>query len=113
MKRTLFAVLFAVLCTGALPPQDKASAPSWYLDREADYPSNRYISAVGEGASRAQAETAAVAGVSLFFNTSTQVRNEAIREFNEVVLGGTADLSKKTYISENTVIRSEEEFLGV
>jgi hypothetical protein len=90
-----------------------AQAPSWYLDREESYPSHFYISAVGEGASRAAAEAAAVAGVSLFFNTSTQVRNEAIREFNQVVSGTTSDLSKKTYVSEQAVIRSEEEFLGV
>jgi hypothetical protein len=111
MKRVLLPVLAAALCTGVLPAQNRA--PAWYLDRETDYPSNRYISAVGEGVSRTQAESAAVAGVSLFFNTSTQIRNEAIREFNEIISGGTADLSKKTYISENAVIRSEEEFLGV
>jgi hypothetical protein len=51
--------------------------------------------------------------VSLFFNTKTEVRNEAIREFNEAVTNNTTDFSKKTYISENAVVRSEEEFLGV
>jgi hypothetical protein len=49
----------------------------------------------------------------MFFNTSTEIRKEAIREFNEAVTNNTTDFSKKTYISENAVITSEQEFLGV
>ncbi|MDR2135277.1 MAG: hypothetical protein LBO76_01550 [Treponema sp.] len=110
MKRAIFPVLLLVCGAGALSAQN---APSWYLDRENAYPSQFYISAVGEGASRSAAETAAVAGVSLFFNTSTQIRNEAIREFNQVVTDTTSELSKRTHIDEHAVVRSEEEFLGV
>jgi hypothetical protein len=91
----------------------QSTAPRWYLDKEAQYPSRSFIASVGEGATRAAAETAAVAGVSLFFNTKTEVRNQAIREFNEAVVNNTTDFSKKTYINENAVIRSEQEFLGV
>jgi hypothetical protein len=108
MKRILCTALL-VCCAAFL----HAQAPSWYLDKEAVYPAAFYIAAVGEGKTRAEAETAAVAGVSLFFNTSTEVRNQAIREFNEVLSGAATEFSQKTYISENAVIRSEEEFLGV
>ncbi|MDR0730529.1 MAG: hypothetical protein LBF63_02600, partial [Treponema sp.] len=90
-----------------------SQTPSWYLDKDAEYPRAFYIAAVGEGKTRAEAENAAVAGVSLFFNTSTEVRNQAIREFNEAVSGTTTEFSRKTYISENAVIRSEGDFLGV
>lgn len=107
MRITLCTALFL---TAALLP---AQAPSWYLDKEAAYPASFYIAAVGEGKSRIEAETAAVAGLSLFFNTTTEVRNQAIREFNEALSNGTTDFSQKTYISENAVVRSEEEFLGV
>jgi hypothetical protein len=109
MNRVLFPLL--LFCAGTLLAQNRA--PAWYLDKEAAYPSGFYIAAVGEGSSRAEAETKAVAGISLFFNTSTEVRNQAIREFNEAVSGGGTDFSKKTYISEDAVVRSEEEFLGV
>jgi hypothetical protein len=110
MYRVLCSALFVFLCTGFLPAQN---APAWYLDKDAEYPSSFYIAAVGEGASRAEAETKAVAGVSLFFSTTTEVRNQAIREFNEAVTGSGTDFSKKTYINENAVVRSEEEFLGI
>ena len=111
MKRSLlFSVYFLVFCH-FLCTQN--TVPSWYLDTEIQYPRSRFIVAVGEGKSRADAETSAIAGVSLFFNTRAEVRNEAIRQFNEAVTNNTTDFSKKTYISESTVIRSEEEFLGV
>jgi hypothetical protein len=90
-----------------------AQTPGWYLDKEKQYPPDLYIAAVGEGATRAAAESAAVAGIAFFFSTSTEVRNEAIREFNEAVVNNTTDFSKKTYVSESAVITSDADFLGV
>jgi len=89
------------------------TAPAWYLDKELQYPSRSYISAVGEGKTKADAEANAVASVSLFFNTRAEVRNEVLREFNEAVTNNTTAFSGKTYTRENAVIRSETEFLGI
>lgn len=101
------------LCLTAVPLSAQTAAPSWLTDKELEYPSRRFIAATAEGRTRAEAESLAVAQISLFFNTSTEVRNEAIREFNQAVSNNTTDFSKKTYITENAVIKSEEEFLGV
>jgi hypothetical protein len=54
-----------------------------------------------------------VAGVSLFFKTTTAVRNEAIREFNQAIAENTTDFSQKAYMKQDAVITSEEEFLGI
>jgi hypothetical protein len=91
----------------------QTAAPSWLTDTDLEYPRTRFIVATGEGRNRADAEAAAVASISLFFNTQTEVRNEAIREFNEVVTNNTTGFSSRTYITESAVIRSDEEFLGV
>ena len=115
MFRKTLLFLLAALCLPplGLPLAAQSAAPSWYFDRTAEYPSQLFISAVGEGKTRAEAEAAAVAQVSLFFNTSAEVRNEAIRNFNETVVNKTSSLSKNTSISENAVITSEADFLGV
>ena len=113
--KTVFAALlllgtlsrFAVL----LPAQE--AAPSWYLDKELQYPSRFYITALGEGRNKADAEAAAVASISMFFDTRTNVRNEAIREYNEAVTNNTTEFSGRTYVRENAVINSEVEFLGI
>jgi hypothetical protein len=111
LRKTVLFILLAAFFLDPLAAQN--SAPSWYLDKEQEYPGRLYISAVGEGKTRAEAESAAVSQVSLFFNTSTEIRKEAIKEYNEAVTNNTTDFSKKTYISENAVISSDTEFLGV
>lgn len=87
--------------------------PAWYMNKEISYPSSHYIAGVGEGAKRSEAEAAAVAAVSMFFNTKTEVRNEMIREFNEAAAGSDTEFSKKTYIVEGAQVRSSEELLGL
>jgi hypothetical protein len=99
--------------TGQQAGNTQTAAPSWLMNTDIEYPRNRFIVATGEGRSRADAEAAAVAGISLFFNTRTEVRNEAIREFNEAVTNNTTDFTRRTYITESAVISSDEEFLGL
>jgi hypothetical protein len=60
MKQKLFFAVFG-LCLGCAS-QEKTAAPDWYLDREGSYPASLYVAAAGEGDTRAEAETAAVAG---------------------------------------------------
>ena len=110
-KPLLFSLLLAFLSLWPLAAQ--SGAPSWLFDKERSYPRQSFITGTGEGKTRAEAETAAAAQISLFFNTSTEVRNEAIKQFNQSVTNNTTDFSKKTYITESAVIKSEEEFLGV
>jgi hypothetical protein len=111
-KKRTFVVLAALLLS---PPGMNAqnSVPAWYTNKELSYPASRYIAGVGEGVTRAEAEIAAVAAVSLFFNTKAEVRNELIREFNEAVSGDSTAFTKKTYIQERAVIRSDQELLGI
>lgn len=106
----ILTILYA-LFIGAASAQNRP--PSWLLDTEPEYPSSRYVAALGEGKTRGEAEAAAVTAVSLFFGTKTEIRKEAIREFNEVTTNTAIGFSKKTYIGESAVIKSEEEFLGI
>jgi hypothetical protein len=110
-SRWFIVTILCALFIRAASAQDRA--PSWLLDTELEYPSSLYVAALGEGKTRAEAETAAVTAVSLFFGTKTEIRKEAIREFNETTTNTATGFSKKTYIGENAVIKSEEEFLGI
>jgi hypothetical protein len=110
-SRWLIAAILYALFTKAASAQDRA--PGWLLDTESEYPSSRYVAAAGEGKTRAEAEAAALTAVSLFFGTKTEIRKEAIREFNETATNTATGFSKKTYIGESARIKSEEEFLGI
>jgi hypothetical protein len=89
MKRCFVFCCYLLIFSGILFSQN--TTPSWYLDTELEYPRNRFITAIGEGRTRTDAETAAIAAISLFFNTKTDVRNEIIREFNEAVTNNTTE----------------------
>jgi hypothetical protein len=96
-----------------------AKAPLWTLDKDAVYPSGKFIAEVRDGRSRSDAETAAIAAIALFFKTNADVRTDAVRTFNESIAEqknsdrAAVEFSQKTYIKENAVISSDVEFLGV
>lgn len=106
-------ILFVCCLSLAHSLTAQSAAPSWYFDKELQFPSRSYIAASGEGKTRAEAEASALAGVSMFFNTRADLRNQVIREFNEAVVNNTTAFSGKTYVNENALISSEADFLGV
>jgi hypothetical protein len=87
--------------------------PAWYFDTEGEYPRDRYITAAGNGSSRKEAEDAAVAALSLFFQTKADVRRDMLREYNETLQNGKGDFSQNTKIAESALVTSQTEFLGV
>ncbi len=103
----LFLIFYAFSSLFANQP------PDWYLNKDFSYPSSRYISVIGEGTTLKDAENQAVSGLSLYFKTNSDIRNEVIREFNEVIQDKNTNFSKKTGIKESAIITSQEEFLGV
>ncbi len=88
-------------------------APDWYLHQNVVYPSDRYITAVGEGSNRNQAENAALATMSLYFQTNTDVCNDLIKRYNEREGNNQYTFSKSTQITERAKITSQAEFFGV
>ena len=61
----------------------KGKVPEWYEHRATLYPDGFYISAVGEGDSKLEAETSALATISMYFNITTEVSNELERKMRE------------------------------
>lgn len=96
-------------------PKSKTSLkiPSWYEHKEITYPSEMYVSAIGEGESEAEARENAVAQISLFFNTTAEVYNDLLKEYNELENGKKYASSERTQITEMAIIRSSAEFFGV
>lgn len=89
------------------------SVPSWYGHQETLFPSEFYITAVGEGENRTEAEIDAVAKLSLYFRTTTDINNQLLKNYHEIDSDDGYDFSKKTKITERAKISSQAEFLGV
>ena len=93
--------------------QSKFKVPDWYEHKEVVYPSEFYISAIGEGITKEEAEIKAVSQISLFFNTTTQVVNDLIKTYSEVDDDKNYHFSQSTKITERSKINSSAEFFGV
>ncbi|MCK9169078.1 MAG: hypothetical protein M0P01_01540 [Treponema sp.] len=86
-----------------------AKAPVWLTDTEKAYSQKNYITAVGEGENRHEAETDAVNYISLYFQTKTDIHCEAVREYNETA----AIFAKSQSLTEHSVISSDAEFFCI
>ncbi|MBO5137528.1 MAG: LPP20 family lipoprotein [Spirochaetaceae bacterium] len=89
-----------------------ARVPEWYEHRSTVYPDGFYITAVGEGNSKLEAELAALANISMYFNIKTDVANALERTMMELD-GKNYDFSKQTNVNESTKVSSSSEFFGV
>ena len=55
------------------------NVPEWYEHREVIYPDGFYITAVGEGDSKLEAEISALSGISMYFKIQTEDNKEIER----------------------------------
>ena len=89
-----------------------AKIPEWYEHKAVVYPEEFYITAIGEGNSKLEAELAALANISMYFNIKTDVVNVLERTMMELD-GKNYSFSKQTNIDESTRVNSSSEFFGV
>lgn len=117
MKKFFSAIfILSVLLLPALAKSKSKSiekVPAWFEHKEVVYPSEIYVSAVGEGDSDAEAKISAVSQIALFFNTSAEVYNDLLKEYNEIESDKNYSNVEKTEITEMATIRSSAEFFGV
>ena len=83
--------------------------PRWLTQRQLVYPPEMYITGVGEGRTREEAEDRAVTHISLFFKTSVNDSRNLLYNYNDA-LGKSVE---STSLSQSTRISSEAEFFGV
>jgi hypothetical protein len=95
------------------PPPPTLSEPSWYSNKNFEYPDSQYISAIGKGDSYEEAKTMAVSDLSLYFKTSASVRNESIYQYNQVFSNKNTQSNRSFNSKETALITSQEVFLGV
>jgi hypothetical protein len=109
MKKMKKIVLFtaSLLAAAAAFAQD---APLWLTRRGAVYPSDRYVTGVGEGRAAEDARIRALAQIAQFFSTKVADTRGLFYSYNEALSGAAAE---NTAVFQNTAVHSEAEFFGV
>jgi hypothetical protein len=78
------AVCIAAAACVSAPPA-KGAAPSWVQNLEQAYPSREWAAVTGQGASRDQAESAAMNALARMFKTDVASLTSATRQFSQIV----------------------------
>ena len=95
----------------SVPKQD--ATPTWFLSAEKEYPSSKYIRAVGEGSSATIAKNAAIAEISLYFDAKTDMLTTALQQSAQVIRGDEVEFSEDKALLQIVNISSSADFFCV
>lgn len=112
-SKSLTHLLLFLIVPSLFALEKAGKIPEWYEQQAVVYPPDFYITAVGEGKTREEAETAALATISLYFQTTTDVCNDLLKRYNETERGDSYSVFKDTQITEKARVTSQSEFFGV
>lgn len=107
MKVSLFIVMIfsSALCF--------AEVPKWVKSPEKVYPSSMYIRGTGEASSIKSAQSAAVADVSLYFDTKVDVLSVAVKQTNAILSDKKTEVLTNHSYQQIANISSNAEFFCV
>ena len=108
----LVAVILTVSCA-MNARQGTNGRPGWLNDPKSLYPDNMYLSAIGEGDTRRQAEADAASALSRIFETHVQTQSTFNEHYYELVTGGQADAVTTTEQQQDVTLTSDQTLLNV
>ena len=112
-------VVLAVLASCATTSGDRGGManandlPEWYLNPQSVYPDNTYLTAIGTGDTRRDAEQQALAGLSQVFEAQIRVDARTSERYSEI-MGAQGTVSEsQVRLAQNTNVRSNQTLLNV
>jgi hypothetical protein len=101
-------LLFLAACAGG-PQTAEPAAPPWARNVEAVYPRSAYIAQRGEGATRQEAELAALSAISFYFESEIDAGQSSRRVWTEQ--NGVTNTESQT--ETNTIVQSQTRMVAV
>lgn len=115
----ILVVVGLISCaTGPAPTGDTATGggedlPEWYLNPQSVYPDDVYLSAVGTGDSRRDAEQQAMASLSQIFESEIRVDSRTQERYRELATAEGNLSESEVQLAQSTNIRSNQTLLNV
>ncbi len=116
MKKNLLLIpflIFSLLPCFAGGRSEKESAPLWLTDTEKEFPSGKYIRALGEGSSAKLAQSEALSTISLYFDTKTDILTLAVKEAQSILSGDSEMFSSSQGFTQMVEVSSSADFFCV
>ena len=87
--------------------------PEWYLDPQIVYPTETFLTAIGSGDTRRDAEQQALAGLSQVFEAEVRVDQRTSERYSEI-MGAQGNMSEsEVRLAQDTNVRSNQTLLNV
>lgn len=114
MRKTIL-LLVAILTVSCAVHAGRGDSgrPGWLSDSKSLYPDNMYLSAIGEGDTRRQAEADAAAALARIFETRVETQSTFNEHYYELVAGDQADATTTTEQEQNVSLTSAQTLLNV
>jgi predicted small secreted protein len=87
--------------------------PEWYLNPQSVYPNEVFLTAVGTGDTRRDAEQQALAGLSQIFEAQVQVDARTSERYSEIMSAQGTVSENEVRLAQNTNVRSNQTLLNV
>ncbi|MEX2444440.1 MAG: LPP20 family lipoprotein [Alkalispirochaeta sp.] len=94
-------------------PARAGDLPEWYLNPQNVYPSETFLTAIGTGDSRRDAEQQALAGLSQIFEAEISVDSRTSERYSELMTAQGSVSESEIRLAQDTNIRSNQTLLNV
>lgn len=107
---TILLMLFSCASNKAVK---RAPRPSWLDDPESKYPNTQYITAIGSGSSRSDAEKDAAAKLSRIFRTEVSASETMEKRYEELTKNNTTTSEDFARNTKNVTLTSNEALINM
>lgn len=115
MKKTIIlsTVLFLMLSCAANAKRKKDSKPKWLNNPKSVYAEQMYLTAIGEGDSRSEAENMAAGNLAKIFESKIEAEESVTQRYMELTKNGKTDLEEQTDVTKNVNINSQQTLFNI
>ncbi len=115
MKKIILFVFVAIILSNCAvnAKSKKSKIPEWLQNPKKVYPDQLYLTAIGEGDTRADAENMATANLSKIFSSKVHSEENVNQRYMELTKSGKTDLTDYTSVNKNVKITSNQELFNI
>ena len=115
MKKSILLsiILFLILSCAAYAKKRKNVKPEWLKNPKAVYSEQMYLTAIGEGDSRSDAESMAAGNLARIFESNIKAEETVNQRYMELTKNNKTDIEEQTNVTKNVNIQSQQTLFNI
>jgi len=105
--------LILILSCAAHAVKRKDSKPEWLKNPKAVYPEQMYLTAIGEGDTRSDAENMAAGNLARIFESNIKAEETVNQRYMELTKNKKTDIEEQTDVTKNVNIKSQQTLFNI